>query len=203
MNSNIEKLGYQTQLATAKEAIRGVMNCCLKPIITTKFNQDSAVILHLVTQINPDIPVIWVDTSFNTQETLEFSDTLIRRLNLTVYTFRPQASVSRNPPNFGTTDHDAFVNTVKLEPFKRALKELKADAWFSSIRRYQSSFRFQHTMFELLSNDIMKTSPMLDWTPEMVNRYLTEHKLPLGPICFDPTKGTHAYQECGLHCNRV
>ena len=203
VSKNVETLKYRYQLATAKEAVRSVVSSCTHPVLTTKFNEDSAVILHLVSQIIPDIPVIWVDTGYNSLETLNFAEELSAQLPISLRTFKPRNHAIQTPPEYGSPEHDAFSNEVKVEPFQRALQELNADAWISSIRRYQSAFRFQHTIFELLSNGIVKTSPLLEWTPETMNRYLDENRLPRGPVCFDPTKGEQAYQECGLHYDRA
>jgi len=203
ISKNVETLNYRFQLASAKEAVRGVASSCKRPIMTTKFNQDSAVILHFVQQIIPGIPVIWVDTGYNSQETLQFVEELTAKLQLSLHTYSPLDHEIRTPPEYGSDDHESFVNEVKIEPFERAMKELNADAWFSSIRRYQSTFRFEHTMFELLSSGVLKTSPLLEWSAETVDRYIDENKLPRGPECFDPTKGEQTYQECGLHYDRA
>lgn len=202
-NKNIETLNYRIQIAAAKEAVRAVADHCARPVVTTKFNEDSAVFLHFISQLLPEIPVIWVDTGYNTDETLRFADELTQKLQLRLHTYKPQNHIVRTPPEYGAADHEEFVNEVKVEPFQRALKDLKADAWLSSIRRYQSTFRFQHTLFEMLSDGVLKTSPLLDWTPETMSRYLDENRLPSGPVCFDPTKGDQTYQECGLHYDRA
>lgn len=202
-SKKIDTLNYRFQLATAKEAVRSVVANYEQPVLTTKFNEDSAVFLHMVSQIIPNIPVIWVDTGYNSEQTLLFADELTQRLRLSLHVFKPENHTLQTPPEYGAPEHEAFVNEVKVEPFQRAMKELKADAWLSSIRRYQSTFRMRHTMFESLATGVLKASPLLEWTPDTVNRYVDEHQLPIGPVCFDPTKGEQTYQECGLHYDRA
>lgn len=194
-------LNHTISLTTAREAVKLVLSQCRRPIVTTKFGPDSAVLLHVVSQLKTDIPIVWVDTGFNSTATLEFADELSRFLGLNVHRFAPvlpEATVPRAPEDDG---YDAFVQAVKLEPFRRAMQTLGADAWLSSIRRYQSDFRRQQRVFESRQSAVLKVSPMLDWSPESVEHYLGAHALPVGPACYDPTKPSER-QECGLHVPR-
>ena len=203
ISDSVRTLNYRFQIASAKEAIRTTLASCHRPIVTTKFNEDSAVILHLVNQIQPGIPIVWVDTGYNSNETLRFADVLTTTLNLSLNTYRPLNPRVDTPPKLYTDEHTTFVRDVKIEPFNRALDELRADAWISSIRRYQTGFRRNLRVYDQESTELLKASPLLDWSPEDISRYLEEHSLPIGPSCFDPTKGDQSYQECGLHYNRA
>lgn len=202
VSDNTAKLNYNVHLASAKEAIRTALAGSCNPVLTTKFTEDSAVLLHLVSQAHPDIPVIWVDTGYNTRATLAYSKEISARLNLSLHTYRPHDHAITIPPALGSSEHTDFVHQVKLEPFKRALFELKPDTWLSSIRRYQSEYRSTLPVFDLLEDGLLKVSPLLDWSPESVIRYRQENALPSGPPCFDPTKGEE-FRECGLHLSQV
>lgn len=171
-------------------------------MVTTKFGPESAVFLHLITRIHPEIPVIWVDTGFNSASTLAFADQLRARLKLSVRRYTPALDQARSLVMPDEDDYAGFVHAIKLEPFARALRELKADVWFSSIRRYQTEHRSTQSVFETRCDGLLKVSPMLDWTAEEVQRYLDEHDLPRGPVCFDPTK-LDTRSECGLHVRQV
>ena len=102
------------------------------------------------------------------------------------------------PPALEDADHAAFVEEVKLAPFRRALETLGADVWLSAIRRYQSAHRAGTSTFTTLGSGVLKVSPLLGWSEETVRRYAREHDLPTGPEVFDPTKG-EPFRECGLH----
>ena len=193
-----EELNYRHQLATARHAIHVALENCHHPIVSTKFSEESAVFLHLVTQVKADIPIVWVDTGYNTRATREFAQQLQQSLKLNLKRFEPLDHTITFPPALDDPDHAEFTQEVKIEPFQRALRTLQADGWLSSIRRYQSAHRHSLPTFHTASNGVLKASPILEWTAETVSRYRQEHELPQGPACFDPTKG-EAFRECGLH----
>ena len=194
----LEKLNYRSQLIDARQIVELSLARCEQPIVSTKFGPDSAVFLHLISTVCPNIPVIWVDTGYNTRATREFTARLVEKLNLNLNVFEPRDHTITLPPALEDDSHAAFTETVKLEPFRRALDTLKPDVWFSSIRRYQSSYREASSAFQTAGAGRLKVSPMLNWSVTSVERYANEHTLPVGPECFDPTKGS-PFRECGLH----
>lgn len=194
-----DELNYRVKLGEARLALDMALGDAERPIVSSKFGSESAVFLHLVTQCTPDIPVVRIETGYDTRATLSFIDELTERLSLNLMVFRPIEHTLRQPPELDAPEHAAFVEEVKLEPFRRALAELEADVWLTSIRRYQSDHRADAATFgELGSNSVLKVSPMLGWKPETMERYAREHDLPRGPEAFDPTKG-EPFRECGLH----
>ncbi|MFK7859340.1 MAG: phosphoadenosine phosphosulfate reductase family protein [Granulosicoccus sp.] len=172
-----------------------------KPVASTKFSPDSAVFLHMLTSVLPDIPVIWVDTGYNTRDTLEFAAYLRSALDLNLMTYRPENSHPMPPPELDTPEHDSFTLAMKLAPFQRAIEELKPDIWLSSIRRFQSIHRSTLTAREVVKPGLVKSYPMLEWSADDVEHYRHKHALPLGPEVYDPTKGL-PLRECGLHTKR-
>jgi len=197
-NNRKDRLDYGLHLASARATIDLALTNSRTPIMTTKFTEDSIVLLHLVTQICPDIPVVWVDTGYNSRATLSYAAEIIDKLSLSMHTYRPRDHVITIPPELDSPEHESFVREVKLEPFGRALTELRPDAWFSSLRRYQSDHRSALPVFDVLANGILKISPMLEWSAASVSQYCDDHALPIGPPCYDPTKG-EPLRECGLH----
>ena len=168
------------------------------PIASSKFGPDSAVFLHLVTRRVSTIPIVHVETGYDTVATRDFVDDLADRLGLNLHVVRPEDHVAAIPPALDDPDHASFVERVKLEPFRRALARLGADVWLSSIRRYQSAYRQGEPAFRTLGSGVLKVSPLLGWSASDVSRYAAEHDLPTGPDAFDPTKGEPS-RECGLH----
>ncbi|NND89561.1 MAG: phosphoadenosine phosphosulfate reductase family protein [Granulosicoccus sp.] len=202
VNEHTEKLNYTLQLAIARECVRMALANARNPIVSTKFSEESAIFLHLASQIRPGVDVIWVDTGYNTRDTVAFSRELVGRLDISLHVFEPENHTITMPPALDDPEHAEFSRQVKIEPFQRALRSLQADVWLSSIRRYQSNHRRNLTSFQTQSDGLLKVSPLLDWTPGTLARYRQEHELPLGPACFDPTKG-EPFRECGLHLDRV
>ena len=193
-----EELSHRVRLGEARLALDLALADARRPVVSSKFGPDSAVFLHFVTRRVPDVPVVRVETGYDTRATRRHVDELTERLGLNLHVFRPEGHALALPPALDDPDHAAFVETVKLEPFRRALDELGADVWLSSIRRYQSDHRREEPAFRTLGSGVLKASPLLGWTADTVARYAAEHGLPTGPEAFDPTKG-EPFRECGLH----
>ena len=192
------KLNHQSQVLFTQQVTRLALMNSSTPIVSTKFSPHSAAFLHLIYSIQPDIPVVWVDTGYNTRGTIKFADHLTNLLKLNLHVYTPVAHELTVPPDLDDPTHAAFSYDVKIEPFERAITEMSADMWLSSIRSYQSSYRQSLEIFKEKDSDLLKVSPMLHWTDQDVMRYLHDHGLPTGPACYDPTKG-EPLRECGLH----
>jgi phosphoadenosine phosphosulfate reductase len=173
------------------------------PVISTNFRPHAAALLHLVTTARPDIPVVWVDTGYNTPATYRYAEALTvqLRLNLQVYTPRVTSArrlaVSGGVPGLDHPGHAAFTTEVKLEPFERAFRELQPDYWFTGIRAHQNSFR---QSLGVVSSGVLgsiKIAPLFNWTEVDLENYLYEFGLPDNLDYVDPTK-VNDDRECGL-----
>lgn len=199
MNS---KFRHQSPDAVARWALRNA----LKPMVTTSFGLHAAAMLHLVTRIRPDIPVVWVDTGFNTPDTYRHADLLTRvlRLNLNVYApdltrARIEAAMGGVPPPDGDARHAAFANDVKLRPFERALAELEPDLWLTGIRADETDWRRDQAMIARRPGGILKVAPFFWYSEAEVETYMRRFSLPFGdPLHYDPAKAA-PHRECGLH----
>ncbi|MCF3649762.1 phosphoadenylyl-sulfate reductase [Synoicihabitans lomoniglobus] len=156
-------------------------------ILTTSFGVQSAVMLHLVTQVAPRIPVVFIDTGYLFPETYRFADELTRRLDLNLKVFNPQLSAARQEAMFGKRwergeEELKQYNLInKVEPMDRAVKELGATAWLAGLRRSQASTREQLPVVQS-QNKVTKIHPIIDWDNREVHRYLTQHDLPYHPL---------------------
>lgn len=109
-------------------------------IVTTNFRPFEAVILHLVTQVQPDVPVVWMDNGYNTEATYRFADDVTKQLGLNLQIYLPRRSRAHREAVEGPTPalhdprHAAFTQEVKLEPFARALRETAPKVWFTALR---------------------------------------------------------------------
>ena len=201
---DITQTNYLLANSSPQETIAWVFQNTQKSIVSTSFGPNSAVLLHMVTQQNPDIPVIWVDSGYNTNPTYKFALELIERLKLNMKIFTPKSTsaflnVKMNGiPDIETSAHEEFTQTVKLEPFNRALDELKPDAWLSGIRSEETEFRRTLNIVTNYSDKFIKVAPLLNWTEQEINNYISKHDLPIEKNYFDPTKSFEA-RECGLH----
>jgi phosphoadenosine phosphosulfate reductase len=156
-------------------------------VVSSSFGAQSAVMLHLVNQVIPKIPVVLVDTGYLFPETYQFIDELTERLNLNLKVYRSKASPAWQESRYGKLwdkgleGIEQYNQINKKEPMDRALKELRASTWFSGLRRVQSKSRAQTQAVEL-KRGRFKVHPIFDWTDRDVGRYLKEHSLPYHPL---------------------
>lgn len=186
---------------TPQETITWTFNQNQPTIVTTSFGDQAAVLLHIVSQIEPNAIILWLDTQFNTPNTLTFKEYLCNRLNLNVvrYTGEPWTS---EIPETDSNEYEKFVEQVKLIPFRRAFKELNPTYWITGIRREQTECRRLTQTFLPLNTGLTKVSPLLDWNDEHMNEYLQTYNLPNETNYFDPTK-PDKYKECGIHTMEI
>ncbi|UCE94048.1 MAG: phosphoadenosine phosphosulfate reductase family protein [Flavobacteriaceae bacterium] len=174
-----------------------------RPILTTNFGPYSASLVHAVNSVNRNIKVIWCDTGYNTPHTYRFANDLINRFDLNMHIYSPRLTagfrdITTGIPHIDTEEHKTFTEEVKLEPFRRALKEHNPDVWFTNLRQDQSDFRSTLDILHLDKNGILKVSPFFYYTEFQMELYLQEFALPNEKKYYDPTK-VLAKRECGLH----
>lgn len=174
-----------------------------QPVLTTNFRPYESAILHLVNRLKPGIPVVWCDTGYNTTQTYRHARELIQQLDLNIFLYVPAQTVAYREvflgrPVIDTPEHDLFTEQVKLEPFRRAMREHQPDLWFTNLRKGQTAFRDSLDIMNVDSSGVVKVCPFLNWTDEEMNEYLLSNGLTTEFHYFDPTK-VLSNRECGLH----
>ncbi len=196
-------------------------------VMSTSFGIQSAVMLHLVTSVAPETPIIWVDTGYLPDATYHFADQLTERLNLNLKVYQSPLSPAHMEARYGRLWEKGTVEALnqydqirKVEPMQRALKELGAKAWLAGLRAKQTEHRNQLQPIGT-QNGIYKLLPILSWHSRDIYNYLTEHDLPYHPYFDDgyvtvgdwhssrplsadddnerDTRFQGLKQECGLH----
>ncbi|MFT3780997.1 MAG: phosphoadenylyl-sulfate reductase [Nibricoccus sp.] len=174
--------------ATAEERVRWAVETYGDGLVlTTSFGIQAAVMLHLVTQVSPKIPVIFIDTGYLFPETYRFARELTQRLHLNLKKYVPASTAAEQEALHGKQWEQGveglkrynFIN--KVEPMDRALKELGATAWLAGLRRSQSSTR-EAVKIVQQQNKITKVHPIADWDNKRVHQYLTKYELPYHPL---------------------
>ena len=179
-----------------------------RAIVSTNFRPYEAVVLHLATQAQADIPVLWVDHGYNRPATYQHAEQLKKLLKLNLKPFLPKISAAHYNAIHGeipsTSDEEGLKNfskLVKLEPFQRGMKELAPIVWILALRKSQNENRAQ---FEIVSYDetfnCLKVNPVLNMTDEELENYLKQNNLPNEWDYFDPAKADEK-RECGLHAS--
>ena len=157
-------------------------------VLSTSFGILSAGMLHLVTQVKPDIPIIWVDTGYLPPETYAFAESLRERLDLDLHVYQSPISPARMEALHGRLWEREDVEALgtydrirKVEPMQRALRELGATAWLSGLRSDQTEHRRTLPMVGRQGGRF-KILPILDWSAKDVHAYLKAHDLPYHPL---------------------
>jgi phosphoadenosine phosphosulfate reductase len=177
-----------------------------RAIVSTNFRPYEAVVLHLATQAQADIPVLWVDHGYNRPATYQHAEQLKKLLKLNLKPFLPKISVAHRDAIYGeipSTDDEAalkeFSAVMKLEPFQRGMKELAPTVWITALRKVQNPNRAE---LDIVSEDknfgALKVSPVFYWSDADMENYLKQHHLPNEWDYFDPAKADDK-RECGLH----
>jgi phosphoadenosine phosphosulfate reductase len=186
---DLPKLNTALESASALEIIEWAATTFGEGLVmSTSFGIQSAVMLHLVTRIVPNIPVIWVDTGYLPPATYRFAEQLINDLSLNIQVYQSDISPARMEAIQGRLwqqdDVEAFNRydqMRKVEPMQRALRDLGATAWFAGLRAEQTNHRKTLSVLERQGFPY-KVLPILNWTAEDVHRYLEEHNLPYHPL---------------------
>jgi len=172
---------------TAAERVRwALQNLPQNPMLSSSFGIQAAVMLHLVSTQQPDIPVVLTDTGYLFPETYQFIDELTDKLKLNLKVYRAALSPAWQEARFGKLWQSAdgikqYNQLNKVEPMQRALTDLKVGSWFTGLRRSQSSTRADKDIIEI-SRGVVKVQPIIDWSNKDVFYYLKEHGLSYHPL---------------------
>ena len=202
---NLAEVNQQLRNASPAEVIEWALSLNKNTITTTSFGKNAAVMLHLVSQSAPDLPVVWVDTGYNLRDTYVVAEKLIQSLSLNMHVFSPEMTAERRNAIMGgipTVEdeamHQEFTRQVKLEPFAKAIESLQPEVWLTGIRQQETDHRKTLDIVSYDARGILKVAPIFYWTDDQVEAYMEAHQLASCRHYFDPTK-VHDGRECGLH----
>jgi phosphoadenosine phosphosulfate reductase len=219
-----EALDEALRHATPSEVIESALGFVGRErlAVVSSFGTESAAVLQVLADVDPAIPVIFLDTGWLFEETLAYRDTLIAVLGLRdVRSIRPlDESLQREDPNreLWFSDPDACCRIRKVEPLGRALAPF--DAWINGRKRFQGGLRAAIPVVEA-DGLRLKFNPFADVTPADIEAIYARAKLPPHPLaasgflsvgCMPCTSRTEpgedvrdgrwrgrAKTECGIH----
>ena len=149
----------------------------------SSFGAESAVLLHMVSLMDRDVPVIFTNTQKMFGETLAYRDELSERLGFTdLRVFRPDPRLLAEKDKTGlrwSFDPDGCCDLRKVEPLRRALAPF--DAWISGRKAFQAKTRAALPRFEE-DEGRLKLNPLADWDKARLDAYMIEHDLPVHPL---------------------
>lgn len=184
---NLEQLNGGFEKTQPEEIIRwAVEEFSPNLAMTSSFQTESVVLLHMISKINPGIKILFLETGWHFPETLAFKNQIISQLGLTHVIDLKADPKKREAFNLKhhnkpyETDPDQCCQINKVEPLDEALKGL--NAWISGIRRSQSKTRKEIKIVEEYEGGIFKVNPLANVTSGDIWWYLKEHNLPEHPL---------------------
>jgi len=227
VDARLERLNGELRDASAQTILRASIVREWEDNVTyvSSFGAESAVMLALIADVDPTIPIIFLETGMHFPQTLDYKDELSERLGLTNVRAIPPSEAERavlDPKNtLWKTDTDACCAMRKVRPLEPALEGF--GAWFTGRKRFHGGARMSLPVFEHAAGRF-KVNPLAGWTQEDVNRFFIYRNLPRHPLvaqgypsigCWPCTKpaadpsdirsGRWAGQgktECGLHVDK-
>ena len=194
-------------------------------VLTNSFQAEDMVLLHMVRQFRPDIPVVFLDTGYHFAELYAYRDLMAKEWRMNLINLLPELTVAEQESQFGIlnqTDPGKCCGMRKVKPLFAALDNYRL--WFTGLRREQARSRASLQLVDDFAlptgKTIRKISPLTDWTTKDVWLYAQENSIPLVSLydkgyssigcepCTslptdpnDPRSGRWAgqKQECGIH----
>jgi phosphoadenosine phosphosulfate reductase len=162
----------------ARDVIARTLGQAEIPCITSSFQAECVVLTHMLREVRPDIPVLFLDTFHHFSQTLAYRDELSERWRLNLINLRAST------PSVGlwqAESTEACCKRHKVEPLFSALEGY--DMWFTALRRDQSPSRAnlkEEEPFKLPSGkSITRVAPIAGWTVKDVWAYAKQHQIPL------------------------
>ncbi len=151
--------------------------------LVSSFGAESAVLLHLLSEVDRGVAVIFLDTGRLFAETLEYRTKLVAHLGFTdvrSVTPEPERVLASDPHRaLWMTDPDLCCRIRKTEPLARALQGF--DAWFTGRKRFQNAARAALRLFEA-DGERIKINPLANWGAGELRAYMQRHDLPPHPL---------------------
>ena len=199
--------------------------------LVSSFGSESAVLLHMLSEIDRSTPVLFLDTGMLFGQTLDYRKTLTAQLGLTgVRDLRPayqDLAVHDPKSDLWKTSTDACCNIRKVQPLDRVLMP-DFDGWITGRKRFHGGARLNLPVVEAGAEGKIKFNPLANWSKPELDAYMAEHDLPPHPLvefgypsvgCWPCTKAVEAVgeasdirsgrwagsdkTECGIHTPRA
>ncbi len=181
----IDKLSEDFETKAPQEIIQWAMDTFWPQVaMSSSFQTQSVPLLHIVSQINRNLLIFFIDTGYHFWETAIFREQLASEWHLNVLDLyrdtRWDLYARQNTRKLPLEDPNLCCYIHKVQPMQKALKDMLA--WISGIRRDQTSVRANAKILELQEDGLLKINPLLNWTKADVKKYAEENNLPSHPL---------------------
>jgi phosphoadenosine phosphosulfate reductase len=214
-----ERAGEELEGAPPIEVLRWAVDRFSPRFAVTASMQDT-VLLHMISQVDRTVPVVFLDTGYHFPETVGTADASEMVYGLNLLRVRPKLTVEQQDQAFGkdlfARDPDACCRMRKVRPLEDAMRGY--DAWASGVRRDETSNRADARLVEWdQRKGKVKINPLVAWTQDQIDDYIAANGVLVNPLlsegygsvgCAPCTRrgegrsGRWAGQnkvECGLH----
>jgi len=151
---------------------------------TSSFQTHSLVLLHIISRIDPDIPVYSINTGFLFPETIQFKDQIAEEFGLNIIDAKSAVPKSQQKDMNGnllfTSDPDYCCHLNKVQPLDAVLAD--HDIWINGVRADQSAVRKAMQIEQPAPHDVIRFHPMLDWSKKEIYQYIKKYNLPRHPL---------------------
>jgi phosphoadenosine phosphosulfate reductase len=181
----VEELSEEFETKTPQEIIAWAVETFWPQVaLSSSFQTQSVPLLHMISQIERNILVLFLDTGYHFWETAIFREKLASEWHLNVldlYRDTRWNDFARNRTRtLPLEDPNLCCFIHKVQPMQKAMKDMLA--WISGIRRDQTAVRAKARILELQDDGLLKINPLLNWTKADIKRYAEEHNLPSHPL---------------------
>jgi phosphoadenosine phosphosulfate reductase len=182
---DIAALNERFECASTAEILRWAWETFAPDVATSSsFQTQSVPLLHIISQVCPEMPVIFIDTGFHFPETLAFRDKLQAQFNLNILTVRPTVTQSELLQQYGEAlyrhDPDLCCYINKVQPMEWITARMKA--LVAGVRRDQTANRQAMNVLHQPAKGPLQIHPLLNWTKADVQAYRQAHDLPVHPL---------------------
>ncbi len=174
-------------MSDAREFVSRTLAGAGAPCLTCSFQAEDMVVLHLLIEQRPDIPVLFLETGYHFAEVYQYRDKMAARYGLNLVNVTASETLAQHEAQHGLlhrVDPTACCKVRKVGPLFRALEGY--DTWYTGLRRVQSPTRanmLAEDVFPLpTGKQLRKLSPLADWTDKDVWTYARVHDIPLLPL---------------------
>lgn len=148
--------------------------------LTCSFQAEDVIVLDLLRRIQPEVPVLFLETGYHFAATLKLRDELASAWGINLINVPPDATA----PELYRTDAAACCHARKVAPLLRALAPYRV--WFTGLRRQQAATRAHLQLLEAHQlpggATITKVNPLAHWTEREVWAYTLAERLPYLPL---------------------
>ena len=182
-NENVQSLVDELNFAQKVDRSLGLIREAYEKfgdglVVANSLGKDSCAVWHLAKRVSPDIRGFIVTTRFQHKETIEFMSEVVKQY--------PELKVYKNdveiPNDLYRTDPEQCCGLLKVEPTRRAIKEMGATCWVTGLRCTEGRTRTEYKEVEERDPGLIKLNPIIIWKEREIWQYLAVHSVKVNPI---------------------